>query len=775
MKHKGYSYRSIAAPLHSLLISTTAVLVGATPLHVSAGVENRQLSGPLSAPPLMGVSDFRIAPLSDVVAYRANANHVMVTEHFLVSVEGGTVSLGNLDSPGATDGEFVSTDGLGVFNADGSRFFSSVRLDQNGIEKDAIQMAAPGGVAASNLRIQSVDTAGDVLAWPGNDGVLFESIQLSIPSLLYQNEGMAGPNMMSALGLTVTDQAFSPDGQYLIMSGTGGSVTGEAVYSCKVDSDSVLLRTALTGAPVLGGGITDFKVSPDSAAVVIRGSIAVAGAAELYSRAIDGSGSLASLVSSPFAVTDYAISPDGTKVVYLRTGGSAGAELFVRPIGGGSPIKLNGTLPSVSSQVSSFEISGDSQRVIYRADQSTAGKIELYSTAMDGTGNIKLNTTVLGSVSAFKTSPDGSFVVYRADAAVVGRHELFHVPTVGGTVTRQHTALTVTRSIQSDFQVPTNHQVVFRGDVDGILGHTRLYASHAGTSTFNRLDNNSLAAGDVKEFQVTPDKGKVLYLADQNNDETVELFSAWGVPELSSFANRWGQTGSVVTSQSFTISDAETPSGQLVVTAVSDNQSVVADSGLTISGSAGTRSIAVSPVGGAVGRAVISVMVSDGVHTTTRSFEVIRYSTEYWGWLITHFGLVTITNEGLKAGTWGPNADPDSDGRINIVEYALGSFPTVATTHLNPLSIEMVDDGGTPRGHVSHVIRHNETLLSYTLQVSTDLDEWSTTEDTWVDAAPVSTVVINSNFSTRTRSLARDAAEEAKQFVLLQIGWGIDE
>ncbi len=65
----------------------------------------------------------------------------------------------------------------------------------------------------------------------------------------------------------------------------------------------------------------------------------------------------------------------------------------------------------------------------------------------------------------------------------------------------------------------------------------------------------------------------------------------------------------------FIIADAETAASSLVVTAASDNQTVVPDANILISGTVANRKIKITPT--AVGFANISVTVSDGVAQTT--------------------------------------------------------------------------------------------------------------------------------------------------------------
>ena len=125
-------------------------------------------------------------------------------------------------------------------------------------------------------------------------------------------------------------------------------------------------------------------------------------------------------VMPPFGdVTAFQISPDGRYAVYLADQDTDGVnELYSVLLGGGSPIRLNPLLP-FGRNVISFQISPDSSRVVYRADQETDTVFELYSVPLGGpaAAGIKLNGALVagGNVNYFQISPDSSRVVYRAD------------------------------------------------------------------------------------------------------------------------------------------------------------------------------------------------------------------------------------------------------------------------------------------------------------------------------------------------------------------------
>ncbi len=72
--------------------------------------------------------------------------------------------------------------------------------------------------------------------------------------------------------------------------------------------------------------------------------------------------------------------------------------------------------------------------------------------------------------------------------------------------------------------------------------------------------------------------------------------------------------------RSFTVSDVETAAGSLSVTAASSNTALVPNSNIVLAGSGSTRTIKVTPLPKRSGSATITVRVSDGQKTSSRSF-----------------------------------------------------------------------------------------------------------------------------------------------------------
>lgn len=173
------------------------------------------------------------------------------------------------------------------------------------------------------------------------------------------------------------------------------------VRSVRLDATlDVMINTAFNLALQPTSGIYDFKISPDSTRVAYRTNQDNNSIIELYSANIDGSGLRIKLnnpmVSGGSASAGYDFSPDGTRLVYIADQNVDEIyELFSVGVlsGAASSVKLNSTLVP-SGDVLSFKITADSLRVVYLADKVVDSINELFSVAMNGTNEFKINSAL---------------------------------------------------------------------------------------------------------------------------------------------------------------------------------------------------------------------------------------------------------------------------------------------------------------------------------------------------------------------------------------------
>ena len=208
--------------------------------------------------------------------------------------------------------------------------------------------------------------------------------------------------------LPITNYAPSVDGNYVVFAREG-----EGLYSASVDGDQ-LVNLAATPNP------DSFQISADSQRVV-------------------------------YAVTDASVSP--TRQVLYRV-----------PIAGGEAINLltpvNGASLCEIDESTYFSISPDSTRVVFTAQVGDETRCRLFSAGLDGTNAVELTGGDNQTVSGFQLTWDSERVVYLAEEGGAGgaaaTTNLYAVSVAGGSATNLSTPLL----LELDSEVPNIFSLV---------------------------------------------------------------------------------------------------------------------------------------------------------------------------------------------------------------------------------------------------------------------------------------------------------------------------
>jgi Tol biopolymer transport system component len=232
---------------------------------------------------------------------------------------------------------------------------------------------------------------------------------------------------------------------------------------------------------------------------------------------------------------DYAISPDGNWVVYRGAGESGPNALYCLSTSGGIPTVLNGELATDGS-ISSWQLSADGKRVVYLADQDTPGLKEVFVVAMPDGEAQKLNGPLVdeGTTRGAFADTAGSRVAFVAGQVTGGFtgtfYELFSVPAAGGESVRLNGPLVTGGDVAEFFVRPEGGRVVYLADQE-VDERLELYSVSPSGGSALKL-NGSLAQGAsvlASGVAFSPNGARVLYMADQEQDERFELYS---VPTL---------------------------------------------------------------------------------------------------------------------------------------------------------------------------------------------------------------------------------------------------
>ena len=287
-------------------------------------------------------------------------------------------------------------------------------------------------------------------------------------------------------------------------------------------------------APLTEGGDVSFPIiSPDGSTVVYAADQDTDNRTELYSVPIGG-GSTPIKLNQPvggsgvFGVATR-ITSDSAAAVFRANG-----QLFSAPIDGGTPVRLNRTLPA-GGFVFSFQLSPDGSTVVYNADQDTDNVREIYSVPVAGGSVTRLNAPMTAggnSVGSGHFSPDGSTVIYRADQDTDEVFELYSVPMGGGSVTKLNPPLPSGADVgDEDFEFSPDGSTVVFAVTEGTLGRQALYSVPAQGGPATRLTPPLVDGGRINFLgfdryrMISPDGSRVVYTADQDTDDQVELYS----------------------------------------------------------------------------------------------------------------------------------------------------------------------------------------------------------------------------------------------------------
>ncbi len=93
-------------------------------------------------------------------------------------------------------------------------------------------------------------------------------------------------------------------------------------------------------------------------------------------------------------------------------------------------------------------------------------------------------------------------------------------------------------------------------------------------------------------------------------------------PTISALANRSTSPGTPTPASSFVVNDTETPAANLTLVGTASNSALVPNASIVFGGSGANRTVTVTPLAGKTGTANITVTVSDGLATTSSSFQL---------------------------------------------------------------------------------------------------------------------------------------------------------
>lgn len=329
----------------------------------------------------------------------------------------------------------------------------------------------------------------------------------------FQGRKVNGPLAQGVVG-DVHDHVLSPDGTRAVFAASQAGVGERDIFSAPTTGGPAVKLTTQTFN--LFSGVT-FQVTPDSTRVLYQRF-------GLFSVPIDG-GPTTRLDPGPgnAIIRTFTIAPDGSRAVYwLQPASGSPAFLYSVPVAGGAVAALE-----TSSPVFTYRISADSSRVVYQKDASRS----LHSVPIGGGTPVTLLSSPTGA-REWVISPGSTRVVYVADQDASGVYELYGVSITGGPAVKLNGPLVpggdvgiLNEGVPMKVS-PDSSRVVYLADqdTDGVL---ELYSVPLAGGAATKLNGPMVAGGDVVDggFVISPDSTRVVYVADQEVDDRFELYS----------------------------------------------------------------------------------------------------------------------------------------------------------------------------------------------------------------------------------------------------------
>jgi hypothetical protein len=345
----------------------------------------------------------------------------------------------------------------------------------------------------------------------------------------------------------VTFDAFNWSPDSLLIAYIADQVTDE-VFELFISAPDGSLNFRVSGTLTIigdGGDVFDFEWAPDSSRIAFRADKDTNGIIELYtnrplvtstpikvSGIFPAQGDVIALAGVDKDAFEWA--PDSTRLAYMADQTNDNLfELFTAlPSVAGAPIKVSADLSGTSKDVLEFKWAPNGSRIAYLADQDDNDVFELYTATPGGTDNDKVSVTPTdpdGDVWDFAWAPDSSRIAYRAEQDTNLVFELYTSPpdsNIGNAKLNPDTFV-FGQNVTSFAWAPDSSLIAYLADQD-TDNVVELYTSPPDSNIGNaKLNPDTFVFGqNVTSFAWTPDSSLIAYLADQDTDNVFELYSS---------------------------------------------------------------------------------------------------------------------------------------------------------------------------------------------------------------------------------------------------------
>lgn len=557
----------------------------------------------------------------------------------LVTGASATVTNSTISGNSAVDGSNSRGQGGGLFN------FSTLTVVNSTVSGNAAFFGAgienqPAGGATATLSLSSSTVAGNTGPGAGVDTFAFNG---STPltrvqgSIVAQNSGLnfltsseaGGTATLTSLGHNLVGDTSSG-----FTNGSNGDIVNVPALLGPLANNGGPTRThaPLAGSPAINGGAG--APATDQRGLTRAGAAGAddIGAVEVQPPTLDLNGAAAGVDFGTTFSEDGSpvpLSAAGLVVSDLDSANLASATVTITDRFDGAAEMLTATesggiTAAYSSATGVLTLSGPASLASY---QSVLGTVTYANSAQSPTTSARhvrfvLNDGVVNGPAATAT------------VAVTTSNDVPTLATNAGLTVAEGAAGTIgaARLRVTDADTAASSLVYTIGTAPSHGTLTKAGSPLAASGAFTQADvdanvltythDGSETTSDSFTFSVSDGAGGSI----SATSFAITVAPANDAPTLAAIADRATPESAPVTVP-VTVGDPDTAVGSLTLTGISANQEVVANGGIAVGGAGTDRTLTITPVAGRTGTTVVTVAVSDGGLSATRTFILTVGST----------------------------------------------------------------------------------------------------------------------------------------------------
>jgi hypothetical protein len=490
---------------------STAGTSTTNPVCVSCpGFEPTLLSENMCSGGNVNFSFFRIDPTSMNVAYHADATEDNFENIYTVPISGGTP----LIADHRTSESHYNVSGQYRWTPDGS-FLLYQDIFGSGLRTYKVEPGSSNsplllGPNAPESVYYKLNSEGTHIVYNNGNGALYAAPLSGEDAIMLGNE-------LS----TNTDEDFqiSPDGQTVVYRVQSNDSHQTRIFAVDINGTTAPIELSNFDTSIILSTINHFTISPDGGSVVFTFQKDSNNWDELYSIPIGGGvpTRLNSDFSGPPNTPDitFQISPNSEKVVYLADQNNSGArDLYAVPIDGSSAaLKINDAIVPGGEINDEFQIDQEATLVLYRGDITTDGNTNLYVSATSGLGSMPMVVPLCNGcqVTDFKMHLETNKVLYRV-ANENGDFNLFLVDNGAANGLRVNSELEAGASVFYDYRFSNEGISIFYSAQQEVSTRRDLHVYFIDQSTYRRINEPYASNSIIWLWDVSPDSKKVVYI-----------------------------------------------------------------------------------------------------------------------------------------------------------------------------------------------------------------------------------------------------------------------